>query len=601
MRKTIAQCLTVLGRESWPGLVWLGMLALSSSLLEGLSLGILFPFIEVVGNPNALDRYPALRERMVGLGLDVVHHPIQVAVALVMAVFVFKNAVLLYATWYRARFVRHHQVALSERLMRRYMNAPYDFHLRRNSSELVVAINSSVSSALNNVLFSFVDIVTEALAVAAILTTLLLANAVVTVSAAAFLGLCVGAFYVLFSRRMRGWSRQQDKAFNATLLALNEGLGAVKEIRVLGRTETFTQAVRTPLAELAEINGQAKFLQALPRHFMEIVMVLGMVMAILVLVRQGKPVQEMMATLGLFAAAGFRMIPSANRLLMASGNIHLGAVPVDNVATDLGLLPEPPPPGPRPEPIPFERQLRLDDLCFAYEGRDTAALAHASLTVAKGESIGIVGRSGAGKSTLVDVVLGVLRPQTGRILVDDADVTDAIGGWQRRIGYVPQQIFITDASIRRNIAFGLPDDQIDEERISYALDAAHLSAMVESLPEGMHTRLGEGGVRLSGGQRQRIGIARALYHDPDVLVMDEATSALDTETEHEITRTVAELHGAKTFIVIAHRLSTVRHCDRIVLMDQGRIVDSGPFDELQARNADFAALVRRGDLSLVPG
>jgi ATP-binding cassette subfamily C protein len=294
--------------------------------------------------------------------------------------------------------------------------------------------------------------------------------------------------------------------------------------------------------------------------------------------------------LALFAYAGFRAVPSANRIMLNVGYLREGRPYARAVAADFGTLrgTAARPHGPEPT-VEFRESLACEHVTFAYEASAHRALHDVNLRIRRGESVGIVGPTGSGKSTLVDVLLGLLRPTSGRVLLDGDDLAGHERAWQRLIGYVPQDPYLLDDTLRRNIAFGIPDALIDEQRLLRACTLAQLDDFVRQLPEALETSIGEDGVRLSGGQRQRIAIARALYQDPAVLVFDEATAALDNQTEREVTRAIAAVHGERTVIVIAHRLSTVAACDRLIFLQEGRIAAVGRYDDLM-RNPGFRAM-----------
>jgi ATP-binding cassette subfamily C protein len=304
--------------------------------------------------------------------------------------------------------------------------------------------------------------------------------------------------------------------------------------------------------------------------------------------------------LALFAAAAMRIAPSLNRLFGALSSIRFYAPAVASVCRDLqesergGYTRRPAAP-PVASPGPGVRDLELKDITFSFDGAATPAISSVSISIPKGASVGIVGPSGAGKTTLVDLILGLLLPEAGRILVDGRDIHHDLATWQRTIGYVPQFIYLLDDTVRRNVALGIPDDRIDESRVRQALELAQLEELVRTLPRGIETEIGEHGARLSGGERQRVGIARALYLQPDVLMFDEATSALDTVTEAGIISTISRLSGSRTVIQVAHRLSTVDKCDVIYFLKNGRVVDRGRYSELMARNSEFRQLAGAED------
>jgi ABC-type multidrug transport system fused ATPase/permease subunit len=300
--------------------------------------------------------------------------------------------------------------------------------------------------------------------------------------------------------------------------------------------------------------------------------VTGVASLVIVMVLQGKPTGALLPTIGLFAAAAFRFMPSVNRVILAMQAVRFSLPVIDSLHGELTLLNANMPPLPG-VPFSFQKELRLSNVTFSYPGADGVALNGISLSIPRGSTVGFIGGSGAGKTTLVDVILGLLSPNDGRVTVDWVDIGSNLRGWQDRIGYVPQAIFLTDDTLRRNVALGLPEEQIDESSVWRALESAQLDEFVRELPAGLNTVVGERGVRLSGGQRQRIGIARALYHNPDVLVLDEATSSLDIDTESGFMAAVRSLHGKKTILIVAHRLSTVAQCDSLYRLNEGRLVE----------------------------
>ena len=301
------------------------------------------------------------------------------------------------------------------------------------------------------------------------------------------------------------------------------------------------------------------------------------------MIGQNRPMESLIPALGLFAVASFRLMPSANRLLNATQNVRFLMAAFDNLYREFCLL-EKTKPQQDYSPTSFNNDLVLENVSYCYPSTETLALKKISLSIKQGESVGFIGITGAGKSTLVDVILGLLTPANGTVKVDGSNIQTDTRGWQDQIGYVPQAIFLTDDTIRRNIAFGLSDEKIEEDFVWSALRDAQLEKFVKGLPEGLNTQVGEGGIRLSGGQRQRIGIARALYHDPAVLVLDEATSSLDTTTESDFMDSVSVLKGNKTLIIVAHRLTTVEHCDYLFRLEGGRIVEEDKASKLLNKN-----------------
>ena len=365
---------------------------------------------------------------------------------------------------------------------------------------------------------------------------------------------------------------------------MQQGLAGIKDVILLGREREFLDQYEHHNVKNAELNRRFTIVQQLPRMWMETLAVFGLGLLVFVMISQGQSVDEILPKLALFGAAAFRLMPSASRILNSVQNLSYGRSTIETLSAEFKLQERELP------PVNFERHLlsknlTLNNIYFQYPTAPKLSINNVSMTVNCGESVGFVGMSGAGKSTLVDVLLGLLKTSSGTVCLDGKDIYDNLRNWQDQVGYVPQSIYLTDDTLRRNVAFGLIDQEISDTAVWHALEAAQLGDFIRSLPLGLNTVVGERGVRLSGGQRQRIGIARALYHDPSVLVLDEATSSLDVETEHGVMQAVNSLHGTKTIIIVAHRLSTVEYCDRLYRIEASRLTEEGTFDEVVSRAA----------------
>jgi ABC-type multidrug transport system fused ATPase/permease subunit len=392
----------------------------------------------------------------------------------------------------------------------------------------------------------------------------------------------------------------QEASLEMSLTAW-ETIQGIKEIRVRRNSALFLDRYRAARMRYAAARRANVFLADLPKSVLELTFIGGVAVLVVVAFAQGNSAATL-TTLSLFVAAGFRMLPSLTRIMASLQMIRVGRPGLDLVLADLTDPDLPDVPGDDPYAstrMPLERSLVVDGAVHRYRGSGTNVLDGVSLDIAAGSSVAIVGASGAGKTTLIDTILGLHTPVSGRVLADGRDVTDDLPAWQRSIGLVPQDVFLIDAPLRANIAFGEPPDLVDEERLADAVHRAQLDALVAELPEGLESRVGERGSRLSGGQRQRVGIARALYREPALLVLDEATSALDNETERRVADVLREVHGRMTVIVVAHRLSTVRQCDQVVFLSGGRVAATGTFDEVRRQNAEFDHLVRLGNLEAV--
>lgn len=594
----------LLDRRAWRGVSLLLGLTLITSMLEAVGVGMVFPFIKVVSDPGWAAQTPWLKP-LAGLldGTDRTRVVRVFGIGLV-TLFVLKNVYMVAFYWVQFSIAHGNAARYSTALLERYMEAPYLTHLRRNSAEFIKNVGETPLDLFNSVLAA-VGILTEMLVALAILAVLLLSEPVATMIAVAVLVGTSGLYLLFTGPLVQAWGRERLRLSTETQQALAQAFGGVKEAKVLGRTTWFIAVFDRLRTDIFHVYRRLQTMAQAPRLVIETAMMSGLIVVVVILVGSddsGTGNADVMARLGLFAAAAFRLLPSINRLNQNVHDLRASAAGVERLANELSDGPALTAFSAVPvERLGIRRELRFEDIGFSYGGPDRPALSGIDLRVAAGETIGLVGSSGSGKSTLVDIVLGLLTPTSGRLLIDGRPVgggegAPRLGG----VGYVPQFIYITDDTVRRNVAFGIPDGEIDDDAVRRALKRARLSDFIDGLPDGLDTRLDENGTRLSGGQRQRIGIARALYHDPDLLVFDEATSALDPLTERDITEAIRSLHGHKTVIIIAHRLSTVRHCDRILMLDHGRIAQSGRFDELAERSPAFRALMEALEMALHP-
>jgi ABC-type multidrug transport system fused ATPase/permease subunit len=585
----VRACLGLLSpraRWRWVALV---PLALASAASEAVGAGAAFALITILGDPSRAATLPVA-------GWIHAHLPwrdgpavILVFTLLVMAFYVARNALAAVVTWVQELALNLAVRDLSHRLLAAYLAAPYAFHFQRNSAVLIHRVTDAVHAVFRGVLGALVSVACEVLVVLGIVAILAVTAPGVTLVAVAVVGGLLMLPMTASRRATARWGREVSRLDRETLQTLQQALGGVKEVKLTGRERFFQAQFDERVAGSARTRSRYHVVVATLRLAVETVFVCGLLaVSLLLTLRSGAAALPL---LGLYAYAGFRIIPSANRIMLYIGQLRYSRAWIHDLRADLAALPAPAPaPAGAAEPIRFGREVALERVSYAYADGGDAVLSGVDLTIARGESIGIVGPSGAGKSTLVDLLLGLLEPTAGRITVDGRDIVSALGSWQRHIGYVPQEPFLLDDTIRRNVAFGIADADVDDRRVTTALRRAQLGEFVAGLRDGLDTLLGERGTRLSGGQRQRVAIARALYHDPEVLVFDEATSALDTTTERELIDSLEALRGVKTLVVIAHRLSTVRRCDRLALLRDGRLAAVGSYDELIERDAAFRAM-----------
>jgi ATP-binding cassette subfamily C protein len=513
------------------------------------------------------------------------------AVGLAIAVaglHLFKNVILLLGAARRATVAGAIAAAVSRRALRAYLAAPYVVFLRRSSSELSQNLVGGVP-ALLTLFDSLATLLTEALVVAGLAVVLL--NVAPGATAVATL-VIVGPLLPFVRMSRSTYARlgaQTHEMASSILRRLGEAFGAIKEVKVFGREQFFYDQVANDHQMKVQMDMRRAALEQVPRLLTETAFVLGMLTLVVVLNQRPSLGGTLLPFVALYAYAGFRIIPAAHRIVFQIGNLRYGLAVTEGLVADLASF-EKPRQSSQSAPVALRQEIRLDTLSYSYDGRGSV-LNDIDLVIRKGESIGIVGATGAGKSTLIDLILGLLRPTSGDITVDGVSITRDPRAWQQLVGYVPQSPFVLDDTLRRNIAFGLPPGDIDEGRVRAAAALAQLDGFVSTLPQGLDTVVGERGVALSGGERQRLSIARAVYHDPDVLIFDEATSSLDPGTERELARSIERLKGQKTVLVIAHRLTTVERCDRVVVLRQGRVVADGPCDELMRTSEPFRSVM----------
>ena len=552
-------------------------LILIGTVLETFSVGMMIPVLSVIASDS----------QGISLGFFTIEPSvdksqlIQIAVGLILAVYVLKNVFLAASTWIQRGFLTRVTSRIAARMLEVYIRQPYAFHLRKNSSTLI-RNTQDASILVAGGVEPMLTILTEGLIAFALFTVLVVVEPVGTICVIGVLLFATFIFQKFFDQKLQRWGALRQIQKGSIIQTIQQGLGAVKDVQVLGREEWFVNEHRERQTLDANLLRRINTVQAIPRLWLEVMAMAGLAGLVAIMLATGKDIDKIIPTVGLFAVTSFKVLPSINKLVSSKQTLKVSRSTIETIHHDLDLLIATNSPN---HNVGFQfENVVVDQLDFEYEQSENLVLSNINIKISSGEAVGFVGQSGSGKSTLIDIMLGLLEPQNGSILINGQTIENVKQSWQKQIGYIPQTIFLMDDSLRRNIAIGIADNEIDELAIVEALKSAQLEEFVASLPEGLDTVVGERGVRLSGGQRQRIGIARALYHRPSVLVLDEATSSLDTETEHGVMQAVQALQGDKTVIIVAHRLSTVEYCDRLYRLDAGRIVDEGTFDEVMNRS-----------------
>ncbi|MEO0706199.1 MAG: ABC transporter ATP-binding protein [Cyanobacteria bacterium J06649_5] len=581
-----------------------------ASLLEALGVGLIAPFLSIAADPN-IARESILQGLLSFLQLTSDSQIVTGLALMLIVVFCVKTAVYFFCKLYILKYSYWQKNRLEVRLMETYLRIPYIFHLNKNSAVLVKNIAIEAHQFTTNSLIPLLEIIANIIVMTVLLALLAYSDISLLIVALVIILPTILVFARL-SRRVKAWGEIMSTANHNMIAAINHGIGGLKETKVIGCESHFEQELHSYSKQYSDAAVRSDAFRVLPRVSIEAILVVFLLVFIVFSqLVTGRSLSELTAVMGLFAVASIRLVPAVSQILSALGQIRFSLFALDMLCMDLKeteqfnqdgtqksrLAVSTPSqiasqmarnlghdraPQSSMAPLPFNYEVALEGITYRYPSAEAPAIKDFSLTLRKGESIALVGKSGSGKTTLVDILLGLLEPEQGDITVDGRSAYEDIRGWQNLLGYIPQSIFLTDSTIEQNIAYGVPVEEIDNERLQQAIAAAQLEELIDQMPDGVKTEVGERGVRVSGGQRQRIGIARALYHGREILVLDEATSALDTETEQLVSEAINALAGSKTLIIIAHRYSTIEKCDRIYELSNGELEQSGTYSEVIA-------------------
>ena len=556
----------------------------SSSILELAGIGLIGPYVKLLLNPGYIVESPIGEFfKKFGLSVEPISFIIIIGLGLI-GIFFFKAIATIYINWKILQFMVNREVKLRTELMESYQQLSYLDYLNRNSSAYIQVIHGMVGQYIYGVLRPVLQILCSSIITISIVAFLVFTNVIALILLLTIVGIIFFIYDRIFKNKLKVYGEKLHLHGEKIFKYIREAFNGFKEIRILGKSDYFLNSMKKHTFLHAQYSAKATIITAIPMTVMEFIIIVFIVSFISLATFFGENIKDIIPVLSVFAIASIRLKPLLSIIIQSFAQLRFGQKATNQLYKDLRkfdlnddikikkLTIQP-----KSEPF---ISLKLNDLSFRYPNTTEWALKDLNISIEAGESIGLIGPSGSGKTTLVDVFLGLLVPQQGDIQYNNCDLNQALSDWQSQVVYIPQDVFLTDNSLRANVAIGLDESNINDIKLYEALRQAHLSDLVKQLPEGVSSLLGERGVRLSGGQGQRVALARSFYYGRNVLVLDEATSSLDHETEGKIVEEIKHLKGKKTLIVIAHRLTTVEHCDRIYRMEEGHIVEQGSYDEV---------------------
>ena len=593
--KQSAKVLALLTARERNRAILLVVMILVMAVVDMLGVASILPFMAVLSNPELVQTNAALNATFISSYHIGIHTTEQFLFALGLLVFVLLITSLAFkalTNFTQIRFALMREYSIGKRLIEGYLYQPYSWFLNRHSADLGKTILSEVSTVISSGLFPFMTLIAQSAVVIALLGLLFFVDPLLAFTVFSVLGLAYFGIFVLVSTKIKQLGQARLCANQERFTAVSEVFGAVKEVKVGGLEHVFIQRFTRPAKLYAKGQASYQVIAQLPRYVLEAIAFGGMLLLVLYLMTKSGSFATAIPIISLYAFAGYRLMPALQQIYVALTQLRFVAPALDALHKDLLSLEVLAYQRDRFTPLPLTQVLHINQISYSYPGASQLALEDVNLSIFAKSTVGFVGATGSGKTTLVDLILGLLRPQTGCISVDGEPITASnLRQWQRSIGYVPQHIYLADDTLAANIAFGVSINEIDQNAVERAAKIANLHEfVVNELPQQYQTTVGERGVRLSGGQRQRIGIARALYHNPQVLILDEATSALDNFTEQAVMEAVNNLGHEVTIILIAHRLSTVKSCDTIFLLEKGELKAQGTFEELVQANERFRAM-----------
>lgn len=552
-------------------IIYIFVLVLIGMILEITSLGVIFPIINLITEPESIIKYTNSSFIINFLNHTSKFNLLAYGLFLLILIYIFKTIFLFYSIWYQNKFTSKISADISKKMYEGYLNLPYEFHLNRNSSHLARNVQSEVElfTGLTQAVIFLVSELSVIVGLAFLLISIEPEGAIFLIIFLGFLGY---SFHKISKKYLKKWGEKRQFYSGEIRKNIMQGFGGIKDVKIFSKESYFLNQFNHDNKIYTSVQAKYSTIYQSPRLYLELLAIIGLSGLLFVMNLSGKSIESTIPSLGIFVASAFRMIPSINRIIASFQTFSFSKPVIDLLINEFKLFNNNDYINHGLKKFHFTNNIIIKNLTFSYNGTNINILKDISLTIEKGETIGIIGESGSGKSTLVDILLGLLDFKNGEILIDSIRFDTLKKSWQNEIGYVPQSIFLLDDTIKKNIAFGINENEIDNKRVIQVIKLAELDDFVNNQPNGIESNVGERGAKLSGGQRQRIGIARALYNNPEILILDEATSALDNETELNIMTSIYKLKGKITIIIIAHRLSTLTNCDNIYRIKNGSAI-----------------------------
>ena len=579
----------IFNKKEYKNFFILIFLMITGAALETVSIGLVLPILSSITNPSMSSYLQNLLEMLnIKILFEDTFSLIIYAVIFFFLVYLLKNIFLSFLFWRQSKFIYSLMASIAEKLFRGYIYKPYMFHVENNSSELIRNLTTEMN-LFNGAVKALTTLLTEILVLLGIASLLLILQPKASLAVGIILIISTIVFYLVTKNKIKKWGEDRQFHERYRIQHLQQSIGGNKEIKILESESEFIRQFKRHNSEWGNIGHKQNFIEAIPRLWLEVVAIGLLTSLTILLISNGTRLSELVPIIGMFGAAAFRLLPSVNRTIGALQRLIYTAPVVQIISKELGNSND-------FEMAPFNetikrkemkseidlrnwKEIKISNIKYKYPGSNKFVLENLSLNFSRGQSIGIIGSSGEGKSTFIDILLNLLPLNNGSILIDNIDVEKNILSWRSQIGYVPQEIFIIDDTLKRNIALGIKDENINDKKLEKAIELSQLKDFVLSLPNGVDTKVGERGAQISGGQSQRIGIARALYNDPSIILFDEATSSLDVNTENEVMKSIDSLKGDKSIILITHRISTLKNADVIYKLEKGYLTEI-PYEKL---------------------